>query len=101
MYAIILTGGKQYKVQEGSVVKVEKLDAEVGSTVKFDVLMFVDDNGTVTAGSSCKATVEGEVTFSGRGKKIVIFKYKSKKNIRKRQGHRQPFTEVKITKIGA
>ncbi len=101
MYAIILTGGKQYKVSEGSVVKVEKLNAEVGSIVKLDVIMLVDDNGNVTAGSACNAVAEAEVTYNGRGKKINIFKYKAKKNIRKRQGHRQPYTEVKITKIGA
>lgn len=101
MYAIILTGGKQYKVSEGSVVKVEKLDAEIGSIVKLDVLMLVDDNGNVIAGNACNAVAEAEVTYIGKGKKINIFKYKAKKNIRKRQGHRQPYTEVKIVKIGA
>ncbi len=101
MYAIILTGGKQYKVEEGSVLKIEKLESEVGSTVKFDVLL-LSDNGEIKTGDAVKnAAVEAEVTFVGRGKKIDIFKYKPKKNIRKRQGHRQPFTEVKVTKIVA
>ncbi len=101
MYAIILTGGKQYKVEEGTTLKVEKLAGEIGSTVKFDVLL-LSDNGEIKTGDAVKnATVEAQVTFVGRGKKIDIFKYKPKKNIRKRQGHRQPFTEVKVTKIVA
>ena len=99
MYAIVKTGGKQYKVEEGTVLKVEKLEAEIGTTVKLDVLM-VADGDTVKAGDAISgATCEAEVTYAGRGKKINIFKYKAKKNVRKRQGHRQPFTEIKITKI--
>lgn len=99
MYAIVKTGGKQYKVEEGTVLKVEKLDAEIGSTVKLDVLM-VADGDTVKAGDALTGAVaKAEVTYAGRGKKLNIFKYKAKKNVRKRQGHRQPFTEIKITKI--
>ena len=101
MYAIIRTGGKQYKVEQGDEILVEKLDAEVGAQVKFEVLMLCSEEGTtigtpVVAGSS----VTAEVLEQGKAKKVVVFKYKPKKNIRKKQGHRQPFTKVKITAIG-
>ncbi len=100
MYAIILTGGKQYRVENGEVLRVELLNAEVGSKVKFDVLMLNKD-GVVTVGNPTVdgASVEAEVVKNGKGAKIDIFKYKAKKNERKRQGHRQPYTEVKITSI--
>lgn len=101
MYAIILTGGKQYKVEEGKTVKVEALNAEVGSKVVFDAVLLSNDGNIVVADDKLKAAVEAEVTFNGKGKKVVIFKYKSKKNERKRQGHRQPYTEIKVTKIKA
>ncbi len=102
MYAVISTGGKQYTVSEGDVIKVEKLSAAAGEKINLDVLMYADgDNLKVGApivdGAKCEAEVLGE----GKDKKIVIFKYKSKKNIRKRQGHRQPFTELKIVSIKA
>lgn len=101
MYAIVLTGGKQYKVEQDTIIKVEKLDANVGENVELDVLM-VSDNGTVKVGAElAKAVVKGEVVAQGKAKKINIFKYKAKKNIRKRQGHRQPFTAIKITSIEA
>ena len=101
MYAIIQTGGKQYKVQVGDEVLVEKLDAEVGTEVTLDVLL-VADGETVTVG---KPVVEGvkataKVLEHGKGKKVIVFKYKPKKNIRKKRGHRQPFTNVEITAIG-
>ena len=101
MYAIIRTGGKQYKVEQGDEILVEKLDAEVGAQVKFEVLMLSSEEGTtigtpVVAGAS----VTAEVLEQGKAKKVVVFKYKPKKNIRKKQGHRQPFTKVKITAIG-
>lgn len=99
MYAVILTGGKQYKVEEGKTFKVEFLNANVGDKVKFDVVLLSDNGKVVVGDAAAKASVEAEVTFNGRGKKINIFKYKAKKNERKRQGHRQPYTEIKITKI--
>ena len=93
MYAICLTGGKQYKVAEGDVIKVERLDNVIGDKVKLDVLMVKNDKG-ITAGNPLveNAYVEAEIIYNGKGDKINIFKYKAKKNIRKRQGHRQPFT---------
>lgn len=99
MYAIIATGGKQYKVENGSVLKVEKLEAEVGEKVKLEVLMLNKD-GVVTAGEAVKGAVaEAEVVFNGKGPKLHIFTYKAKKNVRKKRGHRQPYTEIKILDI--
>ncbi|HHT87244.1 MAG TPA: 50S ribosomal protein L21 [Clostridiales bacterium] len=100
MYAVIRTGGKQYKVSEGDCLVIEKLDAEVGAEVSFDVLMLADENG-VKIGKPllAGAQVTGEVVEHGKGKKIIVFKYKPKKNYRKKQGHRQPYTKVKITSI--
>lgn len=101
MYAIIRTGGKQYNVSVGDEVLVEKLNAEVGEEVSFEVLMLADDSGIkigkpVVEGVSAKA----EVVEHGKGKKVIVFKYKPKKNYRKKQGHRQPYTMVKIKAIG-
>ncbi|MBP5404953.1 MAG: 50S ribosomal protein L21 [Clostridia bacterium] len=100
MYAIIATGGKQYKVESGMKLEVEKLEANVGDIVKFDVLMVSDEAG-VSAGNPtvAGAYAEAEVLAQGKGKKIIVFKYKAKKNERKRQGHRQPFTQVLIKSI--
>ena len=99
MYAIIENGGKQYKVSEGDVLKVEKLPAEVGAEVTFNVVMVSDDKG-VKVGSDVKnAKVTAKVEAQDKFKKIIVFKYKPKKNERKKQGHRQPFTAVKIEKI--
>ena len=99
MYAIIENGGKQYKVSEGDVLKVEKLPAEVGEEVAFNVVMVCDDKG-VKVGSDVKnAKVTAKVEAQDKFKKIIVFKYKAKKNERKKQGHRQPFTAVKIEKI--
>ena len=101
MYAIVLTGDKQYKVEQDTIIKVEKLDANVGDSVELDVLM-ISDNGAVKVGNDIKkAVVKAEVIAQDKAKKINIFKYKAKKNIRKRQGHRQPFTALKITAIEA
>lgn len=101
MYAIVVTGGKQYKVEKDTIIKVEKLDVEVGAKVELNVLM-VSDNGTVKVGNDvAKAVVKGEVIAQDKAKKINIFKYKAKKNVRKRQGHRQPYTAIKITSIEA
>ena len=98
MYAVILTGGKQYRVQEGDTIEVEKLDGTPGDKVEFPVLM-TSDNGTVVAGADVKAVVTAEIVGNVRTKKIVVFKYKAKKNERKKNGHRQSYTRVKIVKI--
>ena len=101
MYAVIVTGGKQVKVEKDRIVKVEKLDAEVGGKVRFDTLL-VSDEGKITTGNPiANAYVEGVVLAHDKADKINIFRYKAKKNIRKRQGHRQPFTAVKILEIKA
>ncbi|MDE6691631.1 MAG: 50S ribosomal protein L21 [Clostridia bacterium] len=102
MYAIFDNGNKQYKVSVGDTVKVEKLAAKEGETVTFPVVMTADDNGAIACGSEVeKVVVTAEVTGHGKDKKIIVFKYKAKKNERKKQGHRQPYTTVKVTAIGA
>ncbi|MBO0960729.1 50S ribosomal protein L21 [Neobacillus sp. MM2021_6] len=102
MYAIIETGGKQVKVEEGQAIYIEKLDVEAGETVTFDKVLFVGGE-TVKVGSPvvAGATVTAKVEKQGRAKKIIVFKYKAKKNNRKKQGHRQPYTKVIIEKINA
>jgi large subunit ribosomal protein L21 len=102
MYAIIETGGKQVKVEEGQAIYIEKLNAEAGETVTFDKVLFVGGENVkvgspVVAGATVTATIEKQ----GRQKKITVFKYKAKKNYRKKQGHRQPYTKVVIEKINA
>ena len=101
MYAIIETCGKQYKVSEGDVVFFEKLEAEEGKKVKFDNVILVSDGKKVEVGTPYVkgAKVEGKVIAHGKAKKIIVFKYKAKKNYRRKQGHRQPFTKVEITSI--
>ncbi len=99
MYAIIENGGKQYKVAEGDVLKVEKLPAEVGTEVSFNVVMISDDAGVKVGKDVENAKVTATVQAQDKYKKIIVFKYKAKKNERKKQGHRQPFTAVKIEKI--
>lgn len=100
MYAIIATGGKQYKVSLGDKVRVEKLEVEVGSTVAFDKVLLVSADD-VTVGSPVVegAVVEGEVTAQGKDKKVIVYKYKPKTGYHKKNGHRQMFTEVVINKI--
>ena len=100
MFAIVQTGGKQYKVSENDVISVEKLDKNVGDKITLDV-MLIGDNGTVVAGNPivAGAVCEAEVVAHGKGDKIVVFKYKPKKNERKKQGHRQPLTQLKILSI--
>ena len=99
MYAIIATGGKQYKVSEGDVVKVEKLDAQPGDTVTFDQVVAVSDNGLKVAGDVANANVTASVVAQGRGRKVIVYKYKRKTGYHKKNGHRQQYTEVKIDKI--
>lgn len=103
MYAVIETGGKQYKVYEGDVVFVEKLAAEAGETVTFDKVLFVSKEDVVNAGNPLVdgASVSAKVLGQGKEKKVIVFKYKAKKNYRKKQGHRQPYTKVQIEKINA
>lgn len=103
MFAIIETGGKQYKVQEGDVIYIEKLDGNEGESVTFDrVLAVTGKDGLVTGAPVVSgATVTGKVEKHGRGQKIVVYKYKAKKNYRRKQGHRQPYTKVTIEKIQA
>ena len=101
MYAIIVTGGKQYKVTEGDIVFIEKLDVAEGETVTFDQVLAVskDDQLTVGAPYVEGATVTASVIKNGKSKKITVFKYKPKKNEKKKIGHRQPYTKVQITAI--
>ncbi len=97
MYAIIETGGKQYLVQENDSLFIEKLDIVEGETVVFDKVLMV--NGKIGAPYVEGAKVEATVTKQGKAPKVIVYKYKSKKNYHKKQGHRQPFTKVQITKI--
>ncbi len=101
MYAVIETGGKQYRVQEGDVVFVEKLDVAEGEVINFDNVLLLSNEGNLNAGKPYVegAKVEGTVLEQGKSKKIIVFKYKAKKNERNKKGHRQPFTKVKIDKI--
>ena len=103
MYAIIETGGKQFKVSEGDVVFIEKLDVNENDAIKFDRVLVCGDEGEVKIGTPYVdgASVEAKVVKNGKGRKIMIFKYNAKKNYRKRQGHRQPYTKVQIEKIHA
>lgn len=101
MYAIIKTGGKQYKVEEGETVDVEKLDAEAGDAVEFEEIKAVstEDGLEVGAPNVEGATVTGEVVKNDKGEKIIVYKYKPKENYRIKQGHRQPYTRVKINSV--
>lgn len=101
MYALIQTGGKQYKVSEGTLLKVEKLAGEKGDTLVFDqILMIGDENGTKIGNPTVYgAKVTAEIVEQGKNKKVVVYKYKKRKNSRKKQGHRQPFTKVVVKSI--
>ncbi len=101
MYAIIATGGKQYKVCEGDVIKVEKLDAEAGNTVTFDQVIAVSDGSLKVGADVANANVTATVMEQGRGKKVIVYKYKRKTGYHKKNGHRQAYTQVKIEKINA
>ena len=97
MKAVIETGGKQYYVEEGTVLYIEKLEAEAGEKVKFDKVLMV--NGAVGTPTVAGAYVEAEVVKNGKGKKIIVYKYNAKKNYHRTQGHRQPYTKVEVKKI--
>ena len=103
MHAIIETGGKQYKVTQGDTLYIEKLDAEAGSSITFDKVLAVLDGENATFGAPTVngASVSATVVKNGKGKKVLVFKYKPKKNYRRRQGHRQPYTKVEITAVNA
>ncbi len=103
MYAVIVTGGKQYKVSEGDTLFIEKLDVEEGTEVTFDNVLLTGEGDDVTIGAPTVegATVTAKVVKNGKAKKIYVFKMKRKKNERKKRGHRQPYTKVEIVKINA
>jgi len=101
MYAIIATGGKQYKVSEGDIIKVEKLVAENGDTVTFDQVVAVSDGSMKVGKDVAKASVSATVMEQGRDKKVIVYKYKRKSGYHKKNGHRQAYTQVKIDKINA
>ena len=101
MYAIIATGGKQYKVSEGDVIKVEKIDAEPGTTVTFDQVVAVSDKELKVAGDVKDASVTATVMEQGKFRKVIVYKYKRKTGYHKKNGHRQAYTQVKIEKINA
>lgn len=102
MYAVVVTGGKQYKVSEGDVLYIEKLNAEADAEVTFDNVLAVGTDDGFKAGKDCAdATVVAKVLKNGKGKKITVFTYKPKKDEKRKKGHRQPYTKVEITKINA
>ena len=103
MYAVVVTGGKQYRVEQGSKVRVEKLSGEAGSTVTLDQVLMVGDGSDIKVGTPTVdgASVTAEIVGQGRGKKVEIIKFRRRKHHMKRQGHRQAYTEIKITGISA
>ena len=103
MYAVIATGGKQYRVSVGDEIFIEKLAGEAGDAIKFEqVLAISDDNGMTTGKPEIEgAVVDGEIVKQGKQKKVIVFKYSAKKGYRNKNGHRQPYTRVRITKINA
>lgn len=103
MYAIIVTGGKQYRVQEGDILFVERLSADVDSTVELTEVLALSKDGKLTVGSPVVegAKVTAKVLKHGKAKKVIVFKFKRKKDYRRKQGHRQPYTQIQIEKIEA
>lgn len=98
MFAVVKTGGKQYTVAPNDVIKVEKLNKNVGDKVELELVLVSDERGVV-CGKDIKAKCTAEVVSNGKDKKVVVFRYKAKKNVRRKQGHRQPYTELKIVSI--
>ena len=101
MYAIIATGGKQYKVSEGDVIKIEKLEVEAGNSVTFDQVIAVSDGSLKVGADVAKATVTATVMDQARARKVIVYKYKRKSGYHKKNGHRQAYTEIKIDKINS
>ncbi len=103
MYAVIATGGKQYRVNVGDEIFIEKIDGEAGDSVKFDEVLAVSDESGLRLGTPTLdgASVEAEIVKQGKGKKVIVFKYKAKKGYRRKNGHRQPYTRVRIASIQA
>ena len=103
MYAVVASGGKQYKVKEGEVLRVEKLTGEVGSEIAFDQVLMTSDGENVKIGQPVVegAQVKGHIVEQGKSRKIIVFKYKRRKRYRRKQGHRQPYTAIKIDSIEA
>ncbi len=102
MYAVIVTGGKQYKVAEGDVIYIEKLPVEADEKITFDSVLAVGTDDGIKIGKDCaKSTVSAKVLKNGKGKKITVFTYKPKKDTKRKKGHRQPYTKVEITNIKA
>jgi large subunit ribosomal protein L21 len=101
MYAVVATGGKQYKVEEGDVLRIEKLAGDIGSPIAFDNILIFSDGENVKIGQPevDGVTVHGQIVAQGKSKKILVFKYKRRKRYRRKQGHRQPFTAVRIDRI--
>lgn len=99
MYAIVKTGGKQYKVEEGFVFETELMEAEVNSNVELEVVLAADGENVYVGDDAKKVKVTATVLEHGKGKKLNIFTYKAKKNVRKRQGHRQPYTKLKVDSV--
>lgn len=101
MYAVVETGGKQYRVQEGDSIFVEKIEGNQGDSVKLDKVLLISNEGELKVGKPQVegASIEGEILEQGKAKKIIVFKYKAKKDYRKKQGHRQPYTKILINKI--
>lgn len=103
MYAVLSTGGKQYKVEEGDVLRIEKISGDVGASVSFDKILMFSDGEKVRVGTPLidGISVSGHIVEQDKAKKILVFKYKRRKNYRRKQGHRQPFTAIKIDSISA
>ena len=103
MYAVVATGGKQYKVQEGDILKVEKLPGEVGAPVTFEKVLLVSDGENLTIGNPLVtgAAVQGHIVEQAKAKKVIVFKYKRRKRYRRKQGHRQHYTAVRVDSIGS
>ena len=99
MYAIIATGGKQYKVAEGDIINVEKLGVEAGETVTFDQVLAVNNDGLKVGADVANATVTASVVKNGKAKKVTVFTYKPKKGEKRKMGHRQPYTKIQIEAV--